>query len=355
MTIIVAILPGLVFAQQRSWQDDWSAILEAARKEGRVVLAGSPDPNVRVAIPAKFKEKFGITVEYIGARQSEVAARARAEQRAGLYTIDVFLTGIQTAATILYPEKMLDPLRPALILPEVVAPSKWKRGKLWFVDPEDRYVLRLFNSVARILFVNTRYAKPEEFRSLKDLLHPKWKGKISARDPTSPGSGSVSLLLEYGEEFVRKLFIDQDPMLSRDYRQLADWLARGTYPISLDPDSSQVKRLQEEGFPIAILYSLPQTPGTVSMGSGGLALLRKAPHPNAARALVNWMASGEGIELLSRAERRATMRNDVDESFLERDEIPRAGLSYFDDADWEFTATGKEKARLRIRELLKAR
>ena len=47
-------------------------------------------------------------------------------------------------AGILYREKLLDPLKPALLLPEVTDPTKWKKGGLWFIDPEDKYVLRLF-------------------------------------------------------------------------------------------------------------------------------------------------------------------------------------------------------------------
>jgi hypothetical protein len=46
------------------------------------------------------------------------------------------IAGIQTMATILYPEKILDPVRPVLVLPEAIDASKWKKRKLWFSGGE---------------------------------------------------------------------------------------------------------------------------------------------------------------------------------------------------------------------------
>ena len=52
-----------------------------------------------------------------------MATRLRVERRAGFNTVDVMITGVRSAATTFYPEKVLDPLRPALILPEVLDSS----------------------------------------------------------------------------------------------------------------------------------------------------------------------------------------------------------------------------------------
>jgi iron(III) transport system substrate-binding protein len=269
--------------------------------------------------------------------------------------VDVFLGGIGTLASM-HLEKMLDPLKPVLLLPEVVDPARWKMGKLWFTDPEGQYILRLLNYLTGLFYINTDHVKPVEFKSVKDLLHPKWKGKITADDPTVSGSGAITaaqFYLELGEEFVRKLYIDQQPVFSRTTRQLADWLIRGTYPIALNINSRDRERLKEQGFPIVTVYSLPDAPGGVSASSGMVALVNKAPHPNAARAFINWLASKEGLEAYSRAQLIATTRNDVDESFLPREQIPQAGVNYFDSYEWNFTVTEREKIRLRMKEILK--
>src|SRR3954469_15517075 len=113
----------------------WDKLVAEAKKEGKVVIIAPSDPQVREKLPAAFKARYGITVEYLGGRSSDMAARLRTERASGVYTIDVALSGTLTMASIFYGEKMLDPLRPALIDPDVTDGAKWKSGKLWFIDP----------------------------------------------------------------------------------------------------------------------------------------------------------------------------------------------------------------------------
>ena len=178
---ITGLIPPLL-AQEKSWEKEWSDTLAAAKKEGKVVVEAIPDPVARREIPAKFQAKFGIVVEYLSSRGGEVAQKLRAERQAGISTIDVFFSGMDVGFLVL--EKILDPVRPVLLLPDVVDPSRWKKGNLWFMDPEEKYILRLFNYVSDMFHINTRFVKPEEFKFAKDLLNPKWMGKISADDPT---------------------------------------------------------------------------------------------------------------------------------------------------------------------------
>jgi len=187
--------------------------------------------------------------------------------------------------------------------------SWWKKGKIWFIDPEEKYILRLFNTVSGNLYINTDHVNPTEIRSMKDLLNPKWKGKVAVLDPR--GGNRPALYYSYfGEEFIKKFYIHQKPAVTRNRRQITDWLARGTYPISPDAGSGDVKRLKEEGFPLKIIYSLSDLPSSVSAGNGLVALLNKAPHPNAARVFLNWVASREGLEVLSQSYLYPTTRTD---------------------------------------------
>lgn len=342
-------------AAERPWDD----LVAAAKREGKVVVLGPADPQVRQELPAAFKARFGVTLEYLGGRSSESTARLRAERSAGVYTADVVLAGIQTMATILYREKMIDPLKPVLILPEVVDDSKWKKGAPWFMDPEQQYVLRLFNTVSPAFYINTQVVKPNDVRSVRDLLDPKWKGRISAHDPSVPGPGSnqaARFYLRFGEDFVKQLYVDQKVVISRDRRQLTDWLMRGTYPISFDAEDDQLERMRKEGLPVMAVYSLPDLPGTLSGGEGQVALLSHAPHPNAAKLFINWIASKEGLEIYSRTRGGAPTRSDIDAAaYLPAPIIPRPGANYFDTYDWEFTVTTKEKIRLEMKELLRGR
>jgi iron(III) transport system substrate-binding protein len=256
---------------------------------------------------------------------------------------------------IMYPEKMLDPLKPVLLLPEVTNPSKWKTGKLWFIDPEERYVLRVFSSVTTLLHINTEQVKPGELHAARDLLNEKWKNKISTDDPTAAGRGANSAGIFYthfGEEFVRKLYIDQKPMISRNRRQLTDWLARGTYPISLSVSDDDAEQARKDGFRVSDIYGLADLPGVLSGGPYVLSFANKAPHANAAIVFLNWMASREALEIYSRATISATVRTDVDESFLPTEIIPRSGVKYFDSYDWRWTTSEGERVRVLLKKLL---
>lgn len=339
------------------WEAEWKRTLESAKKEGTVVVTGSPDPVMRNEIVPKFTARFGIPVQYIAGGASQIVARLSTERNAKLYSTDIFMAGMNTVANILYPNKMLDPLKPILILPEVVEPSKWRKGKLWFQDPEERHVLRVFSSIANLFHINRDHVKPAELRASKDLLNPKWRGKISAEDPILGGGGAnkaARFYVQLGEEFVRKLYKEQKLVFSRERRQMADWVARGTYPICLDCRDDDLKSLQQEGFNFFEFFELTDMPGTLTSAPWLLTLLNQAPHPNAARVFANWIVSKEALEIYSRAFGYATLRTDADESFLKSETIPRPEVKYFDDADWQWAVTGRAETRKRVENILKA-
>jgi ABC-type Fe3+ transport system substrate-binding protein len=309
-----------------------------------------------VELPARFKARFGVTLEYTGGRTGELISRLRVERRSGLYSMDAIVSGAETGATM-FLEKMLDPVRP-LLLPEVLDPAKWKGGSPWFFDPENKYLLRLFRYTSSIVTINTDFVKPDDFKSIHDLLHPKWKRKISADDPTVAGQGAsvaATLYTFLGEEFVKKFYVDNQVAISRSSRQVEDWLVRGTYPVSVGVGENGIQRLRKEGFPVQSARRLTGLPGYI--GGGGfnyVCVVNRAPHPNAARLFANWLVSKEGLELYSRLLLHPTMRNDVDESFVPPYEIPQPGVNYFVH-DWDFIVNHKKAVIERMGQIMGGR
>lgn len=142
-------------------------------------------------------------------------------------------------------------------------------------------------------------------------------------------------------------------MISRERRQLTDGVLRGTYPISFGAEDGEMERLQAEGHPVKTIYSLEDMQGSIS-GGNMIGLMDQAPHPNAARVFVNWMASKEGSEIYGRALKMVPARTDIDAaSFMPREVIPQPGVKYFDVFDYNFTVTGKEEIRLRVKDVLR--
>ncbi len=347
-----------VAAQTKGSEKEWKEAWEGAKKEGKVVVAGSPDPVMRNEVIPKFTARFGVPVEFIAGRSSQIASRVETERAAGIYSVDVFLAGPDTTATTLYAQKMIDPLRPLLVAPEVADGSKWKTGKVPFLDPEERFVVRPFSSVASLLFINTDHVKPEELRNIRELLNPKWRGKISAEDPTTTGAGAnmaARLLTQIGEEFVKSLYLEQKPTRTRDRRQMSDWLARGTHPICLNCREDDVRPLVKEGFKLLEIFELGGVPGTVNGSPWLISLANKAPHPKAALLFANWILSKEGLEIYARGYGSATLRTDIDESYLNAGNLPKKGVKYFDDTDWKWVVTGRHENRDKVWKLLKGR
>lgn len=325
-SLMLMLFASGAMAQSTDWQKTWEATLAGAKQEGKVVIAGSPDPVMRNEIIPKFTARFGVAVDFIAGRSGQLVERVKIERAAGIYAVDIYMSGPDTSFNVLYAEKLIDPLKPMLILPEVTDAAKWKRGKPWFMDPEEQYVLRLFNSVDSLIFINTDYVKPEEMRSAQDLLNPKWQGKIVTEEPTSDsGSGgntAANFYAQLGADFVKKLYVDQKPMISRDRRQMTDWLARGNYPICLTCRADDVRPLQTEGFKILEIYELAGVQNRVNSTPFLLSVANKAPHPNAAHVFINWLAGKEALEIYSRGYDAATLRTDADESFIDPRALP---------------------------------
>ncbi len=325
-----------------AWQAEWDALVEAAKREGTVVVSGPPTADVRTQLAAGFKRRFGIDLEYLGGRTGDLMTRLLAERAADQYTIDAMIAGASTLYYQAYPAQMLDPLPPVLIHPEVTDPAAWLRGAPWYMDPDQQYILRLSNQASFRVAVNTQYVRVEEIRSFQDLLDPRYRGKICAYDPgvSGPGSANAAYLLHvFGEDYVRRLFRDQEPGISRDDRQLSDWLARGMYPIAFGLQANEIEGLRADGFPIAIaLKDARDAPVMVTAGYGLVALVNRAPHPNAAKLFVNWVAMREGNEVYNRAQVAASTRADLDNSWVPDYVVANPGEEYVDTYAWDWMA-----------------
>jgi iron(III) transport system substrate-binding protein len=356
--LLALLMAPAAVAQTAAGKTTWDEVLAAAKREGKIVVIGSPDPVVRNKIVPAFAARYGIQVSYIAGGCGELTGKVRVERSSGIHSVDVFLCGNDTSINVLYREKMIDPIRPLMIQPEAVDGSKWKLGKLTFVDPEDIYVLRLFRTLIDVLYINEDYVKAEEMRSAQDLLNPKWKGKISSEDPTVSGAGisaAARFYVDLGPDFVKKLYIDQKPFINRDRRLLSDSLARGTHPICLNCRPDEVRDLVKAGFKLTDVYQLDGVSARVRPGPFLVTLANKAPNPNAAQVFLNWMAGKEALEIYSRDYGETTLRTDVDESFLDPRMIPKAGGSYRDEADYTWVSTGRLEINDKVRALLKDR
>ena len=83
--VFVCVAATELRAQTKASDKEWVAVVEAAKKEGKVVVAGSPDPVMRNDIIPKFTARFGIPVEFVAGRSSQIVSRVETERAAGIY------------------------------------------------------------------------------------------------------------------------------------------------------------------------------------------------------------------------------------------------------------------------------
>ena len=298
--LIFIISPtSAVLAQEK----DWQATVKAAEKEGKVVIyAGHPFRGYYSMLKAFKKAYPAIEVKFEPGRGSLLGPKIVAERRAGKYIPDNFIGGKGSNFGTLYINKLTQPIAPHLSLPDVVDESKWWHGKHKYLDPQTKHVFVFVANAGGVnINYNTKLVNPKEFKSYRDLLKPKWKGKITAMDPRMRGADTPLLFMYYmpslGPEFMKQLYGGQKVTIARDYRQPIDWLAKGKFSICLPCPTSEVGDAIDQGLPLEQINKLKEG-GTLNSGGHTMSFLKKATHPNAAKVFMNWLLSRDAQLLM---------------------------------------------------------
>ena len=327
-----ALVAGDAVAQSE-WQkgggQKWQDLLTAARKEGKVIVAGQP--AFGDAVRKYFKEDTGIEVEYLSGNTRELSSRFNNEARAGNLSIDVILAG--GAQFPLVKAGLLKPLRPLIVLPGSGDGPWYPDGKMNFMDKTDTYMFEGSRFRSPPPVVNTDIVKPGTLTTFAGLLDPKYKDKIAAYDPRQGGPGlavASYLAYKFGIEFVKKLYLGQEIKYSRDSRQLAEWAVRGVYPIVLGTQQEEVQRFIKQGIKNIQPLDMTDAPGSVSAGFSVAKIGKSAPHPNAAAVFFNWFASRRGQQVYTDAMEEPSRRTDVDVSRIPAYILPKPGVDYQD-------------------------
>jgi iron(III) transport system substrate-binding protein len=349
-SLILALAASLVpmgtsvFAQA-NWQAEWEKTLRAAEAEGQLTLYACCYEYDRIL--EGFKKKFPKikVVTFIGSG-NQFAARILAERRGEKFIPDVVSSGANTLHDALYQAHVLEPIKPALILPEVLDTSKWYEGEHRYIDPEKRYIfVFVANSQSGQVTYNMKQVNPGEFQSFWDLLNPKWKGRMVSLDPTTFGMGATLQFFYYhpelGPAFLKKLYGEMQVTLGRDARQMTDWLSAGKYSLCIRCNAgSEIGKAMQQKLPIGYLDTEDWKEGGSSSAAGGtLGVPSRAAHPNAAKVFINWFLSREGqiaLQKLGRPDAHNSRRIDIPKDDVDAFNRLDEKKKYFDLAKPEY-------------------
>jgi iron(III) transport system substrate-binding protein len=283
----VAAVAALAALPARAQTQNWDDVVKAGKAEGKLVLytafVGQPSTK---AVAKAFETKYGITVDVLEARASEIRERVRVEQAAGRFLADVMFTS--EGQTKLYDRED----KSVEAIPVTPNAAKIK----------ERFKLKVpMASVMTIpygILVNTGMVKAgDEPKSWKDLTDAKWKGKILADDPRAVGGGYLWAFVmhdAFGESFNQQL-AENTPTFTRDQRESQRRVARGEFALYAPfilTDTASLK-----GLPVKAIIPAEGTPYVLY----GNVLLKNAPHPNAARLYIDFL-QGPEAQLIYAAE-----------------------------------------------------
>ena len=260
------------------------ALIDAARKEGQLVwyTTQAVSDLARPLVEA-FQKKYGVRVSYVRNAVADIVLKVTNEAQAGRHEVDV-VDGTFTAPAL---------KRAGLVLK-------------WLPDSASHYPQDLIDAqgywVAISLYVATPAYNTDliprgtEPRTLDDLLDPKWRGKIvwSNIAGSATGAGFVAAILkELGDDkgmaYLHRLAAQNITGLSFPARTVLDQVIAGEYSIILQNFNSQAVVAKAKGAPVDWI---PLAPATVVLTT--TSVLKDAPHPNAAKLFVDFLASVEG-------------------------------------------------------------
>jgi iron(III) transport system substrate-binding protein len=323
-------LPPAAAAADTSWEET----VAAAKREGRVMVIGPTGADVQESLIRPFQQRYPeIEVDYVSPPPPQIPPKLLTERSAEKFTTDLVIVGTTTIVGTLLPANALDPIRPFLAGPDARDESAWLGGKYDFADEAEQYNLVALGRVQVPFVYNPTLVSPQEFTSYQDLLQPKWKGRLAMYDPRAAGAALDIMTFMYsnpglGKPFLEQLFA-QEPAIGREDRQLLDWVARGQYPLAIGPSGVIAYELKGRGLSLELFPGDGLREGSfVAASNGTIALVNRAPHPNATKVYLNFILSREGQEEWSKASGLASRRRDVSSAHLPEFVVPRAGIAY---------------------------
>jgi iron(III) transport system substrate-binding protein len=263
------------------------ALIEAARKEGKVVWYTSVDLPIAEKIAKSFEAKYsGVAVRVERAGAERVFQRIGQEYASNIHAVDV--TNSSDAAHVIVWKR--DGWLAAHV-PEDVAkfyPAEHKDADGMFAS---------FRVWVSIIAYNSKLVKPEDVpKSFADLLDPKWAGKIVKAHPGYSGTimtATYQMSRDLGWDYFEKL-AKQRIMQVQSSADPPKKLALGERAVMVDGNEYNIFQLKESGQPVEPVYATEGSPLII----GPNAVFKAAPNPNAARLLNSYMFSVEAQQLI---------------------------------------------------------
>lgn len=266
------VIDGVEIADETLWK--------AAQSEGKITLYTAVGEERENAMVDVFRQQVGLEVEIIRLAGGRLFERISSEHGAGQLGADVIR---QTDLVLAQKEKeagVWEPYCPPGF--DEIEPTLKQADCSFWASQTPIYAIGY----------NNAQIKPEEApKTWKDLLDPKWAGKIGLAHIGVGGSAwarDLFLRQTYGVEYWKALAA-QKPFISGGAAGITEQMARGEIQLGMVLPGNQ-SHAATGGAPLGLVIP---TDGVPSYGQW-FGLAKGAKHPNAAKVFINWQMSKFG-------------------------------------------------------------
>ncbi len=284
LTVLIALLATVSGASAQDVR------LEAAKKEGKVVWYTSLALPSAEKVAKLFEAAYpGIKVEVHRTGSERILSRVMQELQANIKNVDVVHTSDAGHFVLLKTKSLLMKYTPAGV-------EGFPAG---FKD-KDGYFFGLRATVNAIAYNTKSISAAEAPKTWKDLLDPKWKGKMVTAHPGYSGviaTHVLALVNQYGWDYFKQLAQNR-LMLVQSAVDPSGVVASGERAVAVNGGEYTFYQTRKKGNPIEIVYPKEGVPLVVSP----TAITSFAPHPNAAKLFTDFGFSREIQQVMADSE-----------------------------------------------------
>ncbi|MEQ8193295.1 MAG: extracellular solute-binding protein [Rhodospirillales bacterium] len=273
-------------------------LVEAAKKEGEIVVYHSVNRKVLKKMCERFEKKFGIKTHCTRKSTGGISRMITAESMAGKLKCDIVSAGDGSLFIVWNEKGLLQPYKSV----------NWDNTRKGTKDEKG------ITMPARMTYYglgySTKHVKAEDLpKDWEDVLDPKWKGKIGLMNPKSSGPGRLflsAIVQKYGWGYIEKLS-KLKPLMVKSSSTAAKLLVQGEVLITLPGSEHSVAKMKKNGQPVNFVY--PKSGLLVK--DSRVAICKGAPHLNAAKLWIDFETSKEGQGLITSIGAYPPVREDV--------------------------------------------
>lgn len=263
-----------------------ASVEDMAKKEGKLIFYTSMDSKTANKLGQNFQKQTGIKTEVFRSGTGKVLAKVEAEFAADKYMFDVIQVSDMAPFIVWARKGLLEKYKPEGF------------DKFFdFMKDSDGYWLAVKSNTSVIAYNTNKIKKSDAPKSWKDLLDPKYKDKISMSNPYYAGTTAVNIacILElYGWDYYKQL-AKLNPHIDNSHGKLETLMISAERPLIAEQNNYSVLPDKFKGQPVEVVY--PTEGVTLSPGPAGI--LKKAPHPNAAKLFMDYICSKEAQEIIA--------------------------------------------------------